>query len=1195
MHVGVTGPEPTTPSSGSSSALHPACLGYQSAAFAKTALSVRALDISQVHPVFWSASSPEEVEAENSSGVELEMDKHLLKFYYNHHRPEMYDSRKELTSTLSNRGARLAKEVGKGLALINVRAVDGQGTLVRRVMSAVPVTREEVESICRACDERSPCGDAVGGPEASWAMSEVVKGELGSPTAGKGEMLTSPVLAPSFQFPSTPDSRAGKGETAMQDGLGVVIEVSGSVHAQPLYEWIKLCVDQALHDYLIERLLASVKQRQGLLKGLEDLISPGTGAEAKTGKNAATEGVDVLAGVNRVMPILEALFGSSLMLENPSIRRQEATETVLVEEVPPLMHAMCRVMSQVHVIFQSTLALFRRGPEGLKVMDSADLLLGPGGGPDASALGSEYISLCGLRLSFPRLESTAVSEPMSIASPVRMRSKASSGLEGDGLNPQDVLYPSITAADGATPEMNALRQTGRETICLVRFTPESQTLYLYNAHPEFYGRCAAAFLRVVNFAALQRFVLEGMCLQRLGLLALDLEWWKQAPGASALLEAGRGLGKGLLSPASAESGGAAPVGDRKAEPLARQESEEVQGEATSGGAGSSKQGNPPPKPDAAMTAALAARYRGTSRGGAVSALRRKPDKPVASTPGSIGQSGAGQAKKVKDHGGDSAGAQEASIEAILSLPPQWISGLAQGADASVIQATRSLSRLLCVLMPRVQVALTVDKTLAQEILAARDPVRVLGLRLWRVAVSYLRPLNARAKLIPVCKPWTWWSHHLVLQQRGAQLEQRIRRPLEIPLLKASPKKVNGNEVTHPASDQGEGQAGQAHKAGVRPVKASDIRQLLQQCRLEGVWSEFIVKRKHERAPAAEGGDRGASRPSSGPQRPTAGPGDAPPSLAPGAGKKEPEGARGDGQAEGGGVEETKASAPAEGSRPPTPSGVPGAPSHRTHRSLSLVGDGVFFGAQARIRRAHSKSSSVESGRLETSAAEPSGGDAVANARDRVAAAVEDQLRLFAAGFVEDYLRYLTEGLKMQVIRLLVEEAPPGTPTAGGGQVQGEPVSTRWSAGREGWPLKAYLRRYILATSTILLLELTVNRRDVLKRDSGSELTATCALYTLDVPSVAVGTVPALPTTHNFTWPSAPLRGRPLRAADVRFCPAEVAGLSSQLLLHTRVYDFLVSHIMEVLSLSTQEGISPTGRTALRLVRHMIQRYQQPPR
>ncbi|GAB5035049.1 Hypothetical protein NocV09_02300640 [Nannochloropsis oceanica] len=497
------------------------------------------------HPAFWSLAG----------GMEVEIAPGLLDVYYNHNRPEVYVAgRKDVTTTLSSRGARLAKEVGKGLALVNVHPVDAEGNTLRRLRSAVSVTQEEINAIvvAAATTAASEEGRRTNKP-LPWAVSilkhspniaTVPECQEEPPYLARFSSLSS--LEPSsvaynwFRCPpeqqqqsSTPSKaflypqeNSGKCRTTGGGGLwGISVEILGSVNGEPLLHWLKLCVDQALHDYFIERLLAYMKSPHFPLSGHAVPLE-------------ATE------RIYKALQPWEQLVESCLLLDSPSIRRQEGRQIIPLSEVGPLVHVVCRGMGQAHPFLQSTLTLLSKALTTTTHRQETRLhLVDPQALPMAN-LENEYILLGGLRVGDLALPSS----PVSFSSRAAINTSKST----ENLPQADSLYPALTASEGATASMGALRMTNRDTACVVRVTANFQSLVLYNCHPELAGRCVAAFERALALMSLERFVSEGIGLQKLGLLPLNVPWWRQIPYLPVLFE-DLGRGGSAASPSGVEA------------------------------------------------------------------------------------------------------------------------------------------------------------------------------------------------------------------------------------------------------------------------------------------------------------------------------------------------------------------------------------------------------------------------------------------------------------------------------------------------------------------------------------------------------------------------------------------------------------------------------------------------------------------
>lgn len=510
----------------------------------------------QSHPALWWGSNP-------SVGVEVEVDPGLFRFYYNHSRPEMYEGRKDLATTLSSRGARLAKEVGKGLALIHMQLVThDEHTPVTRLRSGMAPSLAEFQAMAKASAEGGAKDkDASSSSAAAWAMSVLLPHKArgsAQEEEGKGE----------GQGAEEEEEAEG---SSFFSSLNLSVEVLGTVNAQPLLEWLKLCVDQTLHDYFIERLLAGVNHRLPVLQ------HGGTPPPADSSSSSSSSVV--------IKPLVDDLLSGAMGLDSPSVRRYEALEVMprpLTELAPPAL-LLSVSLGYVHPHFTAgQQALFTRTQDGgLAELPVTSLLLdaasSPAPDPQAAHRLPEVLVLCGLRIGPQQPPPSSASLLPSVASspslggpespPLRALGQlrlsgggkasstsslataaaggGSSGLSGEGgwqhtLGPGDVLYPHLTTAEGASSELVALHCTVREALAVVRVTPDAQQLVVYNCHPDLHARCVAAFERALALVAVQRLAIEALGLHKLGLLPLDLPWWRHVPGLAALIDAKAG-------------------------------------------------------------------------------------------------------------------------------------------------------------------------------------------------------------------------------------------------------------------------------------------------------------------------------------------------------------------------------------------------------------------------------------------------------------------------------------------------------------------------------------------------------------------------------------------------------------------------------------------------------------------------------
>lgn len=502
---------------------------------------------SVTHPAFWHGANPR-------YGVDVALDTSLFRFYYNHSRPEMFDSRKDLASTLSNRGARLAKEVGKGLALIHMHLLTTEegggdtegGTLrpVTRFRSGMVPSAAELKAIATSASDGGCNGTAP------WALSNL------RPCGPLHEWgAEAPYHAP----------QEGDGFLP----LSLCVEVHGSVNAQPLVEWLKLCVDQTLHDYVMERLLAGVRQPcpSSSLKDpspvKEKDPSPVKDSSAVKDKEA---GIVTLSGGGGVIRPLHDLLRSGMSLDNPSVRRHECTELLPPATLPWLAQMLARALHHVHPYFAPHPALYTRAADDQAFAERPDDTTDNGRIEEAA--GVEMLTLCGLRMpAAPQkpvdpTPSTISASPESppLRAPIPLRSSgallSSTSIhrghgsatcvtplwgEGDSLGPGDVLYPHVSTGEGASTELIGLRATWRGALGIVHVTPCMQTLVLYNVHPDLYARCVAAVSRVLSLASLQRFLTQAVGLHKLGLLPLDLPYWRHMPPLLKMIEARGGM------------------------------------------------------------------------------------------------------------------------------------------------------------------------------------------------------------------------------------------------------------------------------------------------------------------------------------------------------------------------------------------------------------------------------------------------------------------------------------------------------------------------------------------------------------------------------------------------------------------------------------------------------------------------------
>jgi len=553
--------ETWAPENADASNWHPARIGYSGPRL------VEPLDAATSHPALWSMAG----------GCEVEISQGLLNLYYNHNRPELYDAgRKDVATTLSSRGARLAKEVGKGLALVNLQPVDAFGNNVRRLPSAVPVTQGEIDAITMAaynCDRESLLTDEL----LPWATSIQTSHEdtetsfdasqtppLGhgnvcsrncsaSPPASFSPPLSNSSSLPWFQrldsnmnsnSPSPGDLYAGVGvagnRTSPGNGLwGISVEILGSVNGEPLTQWLKLCVDQALHDYFIERLLAFLKI-QPKSQSERGKSSSGHLSAKKTMDNSTDEAKSFGGRAGQILAPWDQLVTNSIRLDSPSIRQQEGSEIIHFAELTSIVQLMCLAFGQAHPFLQSTLMVLREPSSAgldrvntrLDLLDQASLILN-----EESQGAAQYTLFGGLRVedapAFYHTESVGgTAKPASFNN----RKTINASKSAEILPPADSLYPTLTASEGATASMNALRMTNRDTACVVRITADSQKLVLYNCHPELASRLIAVFEQVLALAAFSRVVAEGVALQKLGLLSQHWQWWRLSPVLSVLGE-----------------------------------------------------------------------------------------------------------------------------------------------------------------------------------------------------------------------------------------------------------------------------------------------------------------------------------------------------------------------------------------------------------------------------------------------------------------------------------------------------------------------------------------------------------------------------------------------------------------------------------------------------------------------------------
>jgi len=745
-------------------------------------------------------------------GLEIEVDPMTFKFYYNHSRPEIYETRKDFATSLTNKGMKLVRDVGRGIALMYLNLADRQNNPFRRVRTAVGPSLQEVEDVLKIIE-----GTKEGKPLLATTV-------VSTSDRARYPDLADPTVNATSGSPERTVTATRAEERWDLSALGVSVEVAGFVNAPPVVEWIKLCVDQTLYDYLMERLLYSMRQPPFLMPLVLDLHNQSGDKGSTSSPDDASTPVKVERPsmkrslqlentdrrlTDRIIRPLEPLMDMAMALESPSIRKFEASEVMPVLDFPRFVHALCQTVSQVHLYFQSTLKLYEINPEdkgGIQLVDSMSLVTRPLAAATRGHL-PEYIMLCGLRNDLGRPESPVNIEGLS--PPPRLKGKMPSQAE-ESLGATDVLYPGLTTAEGATVEMQTAKVTQRETVLWLHITGDKQTLMVYNGHPHLFQRCTAAMQNILSFVALYRFILEGICLQRLGMVPLDLPWWKRIPGLQEVFE-GLTMEPAASPRRSPPAGGHTSIELRPAnQPRTSQADKTERPPQTPKGEGANMKLDDSASRAAAvassrkssdhvpvMTPAMAARLRASGR--AVPQhmnMRRKiggqaplpPSNPSGtakprSSSGAPAPTASSQIS-IKTSSSFQESLSESntprSSEATWRVPHRWMLNLIQSGDADQMASCRRLSMCLLPVIVDICPPPPLDMAALEVLCTSPDPLRIHVSRLNELVVEYFRFLNNRMKLGSLCRTWTWQHSFGILQQRVAQLHLRTHRPLELP-------------------------------------------------------------------------------------------------------------------------------------------------------------------------------------------------------------------------------------------------------------------------------------------------------------------------------------------------------------------------------------------------------------------------------